>query len=78
MKKILGFSVVAIPEKRGYSCLCPELEVASQGDTIEEGLKNLKEAMELHISCLTPRELNEIKSRKGTRVTATIEVPVPA
>ncbi len=77
MKKCIGFSVVAIPEKGAYSCLCPELEVASHGKTVEEGLKMLKEAMELHVSCLTPAELREIKARKGARFTATIEVPMP-
>ncbi len=35
--------------KGGYSALCPELGVASQGETIEEAEKNLKEACELYI-----------------------------
>ena len=29
--------------------MCPELDVVSQGHNIEEALKNLKEAVELHI-----------------------------
>lgn len=33
----------------GYSALCPELGVASQGETIEEAEYNLKEACELYI-----------------------------
>jgi len=32
-----------------YVALCPELDVASQGYTIEDALKNLKEAVELYI-----------------------------
>ena len=32
-----------------FVALCPELDVASQGKTIEESLKNLKEACELYI-----------------------------
>lgn len=32
-----------------YVALCPELDVVSQGYTIEEALKNLKEAVELYI-----------------------------
>lgn len=37
-------------EKRGgYSSLCPELDVASRGDTIEEAKQNLQEAVEGHI-----------------------------
>ena len=77
MKKTLSFPVILIPEEKGYSCFCPELDVASQGETVDEGLKMLKEAMELHLSCLTPVELQEIKARKGARLIATIEVSVP-
>ena len=28
---------------------CPELDIASQGETIEEALNNLKEAIELYL-----------------------------
>ena len=32
-----------------YVALCPEIDVVSQGYTIEEALKNLKEAAELYV-----------------------------
>jgi predicted RNase H-like HicB family nuclease len=32
-----------------YVALCPELDVASQGKTVEEALANIKEATELYI-----------------------------
>lgn len=75
--KVCGFSAVVIPEGKLYSSWCPELDVASQGDTIEEALANLKEAVELHIECLTPSELREIKERQSTRILATLEIPIP-
>jgi predicted RNase H-like HicB family nuclease len=34
-------------EGNGYVALCPELDVASQGDNIEQARENLKEALEL-------------------------------
>ena len=34
-------------ENQRYVSLCPELDVASQGDTVEEARSNLKEALEL-------------------------------
>ena len=74
---ILGFSVVLIPEEGSYSSWCPELNVASQGDTVEEALANLKEAMELHLECLTPGELDELRQRHGSRLITTIEIAVP-
>lgn len=49
MKRI-GFSAVYKPEPEGgYSALCPELGVASQGETIEEAEANLREAVELYL-----------------------------
>ena len=41
-------AVIKKGEKQ-YVALCPELDVVSQGYTIEEALGNLKEAVELYI-----------------------------
>ncbi len=76
--KIIGFSVVVFPEAGSYTSWCPELDVASQGDSIEEAIASLKEAIELHVECLTPGELQEIRHRQGTKLVTTVEIPVPA
>ena len=34
-------------ESDGYVSLCPELDIASQGATVDEARSNLKEALEL-------------------------------
>lgn len=52
MVKELILSVVIKRERGGYSSWCPELDVASQGDSIEEARKNLKEAVELHVETM--------------------------
>ena len=51
----------AILEKEGelYVALCPELDVASQGATVEEATANLKEAVELFLECADPAEIKE-------------------
>jgi len=43
--------LTAIIEREGpeYVALCPELDIASQGETIEEASRNLKEAIELFL-----------------------------
>jgi len=41
-------AVIKKGEKQ-FVALCPELDVVSQGYTIEESIKNLKEACELYI-----------------------------
>ncbi len=38
--------------EKQFVALCPEVDVVSQGHTIEEALKNLKEAVELHIEVM--------------------------
>ena len=37
--------------------LCPELDVASQGDTVEEARANLVEALELFCECADAAEI---------------------
>ena len=46
-------------EGDGYVALCPELDVASQGDSIEESRKNLREAVELFLESAAPEEIKE-------------------
>ncbi len=41
----------------GFSSLCPELDVASQGDTEEEARDNLREALELFLEDVDQGEL---------------------
>ena len=44
-------------ENGGYVALCPELDVASQGDSVEEASANLREAVELFIESADPSEI---------------------
>ena len=52
-------SYTEILEKEGdlYVALCPELDVASQGATVEEATANLKEAVELFLESADPVEI---------------------
>lgn len=43
------FSAVIQKEGKWYVSWCPELDIASQGETIEEAIENLKEAIELYL-----------------------------
>lgn len=44
-------------EDGGYVALCPELDIASQGDSIEQARDNLREAVELFMECASPEEV---------------------
>ncbi len=45
----MDFTAVIKKGERQFVALCPELDVVSQGRTIEEALKNLEEASELYV-----------------------------
>lgn len=53
--------LTAIIEKEGdgYVSLCPELDIASQGNTIEQARNNLKEALELFFETASPEEIRQ-------------------
>ena len=55
-------------EGERFVALCPQLDVASQGDTIEAARDNLREALELFFECASAAEVQE---RLGTEVFVT-------
>ncbi len=44
-------------EGSGYVSLCPELDIASQGDTVEQARENLREALGLFFECASEDEV---------------------
>lgn len=46
MEKILQLTALIEREGSGYIATCPELDIVSQGETVEEARKNLLEAVE--------------------------------
>lgn len=59
MKTTRELTAIIEREGNGYVALCPELDVASQGDTIEEARANLIEALELFFETASPNEVRE-------------------
>ena len=49
MDEPMEFTAVIKKGEKQFVALCPELDVVSQGFTVEESLQNLKEAVELYI-----------------------------
>ena len=61
-------------EDDGFVALCPELDIASQGDSIEEARANLIEALTLFYETASP---SEVSRRFQNEVFVTqVEVPV--
>jgi len=46
-------------EGNGYVSLCPELDIASQGGSVEEARDNLREALELFYESASPEEVKQ-------------------
>jgi predicted RNase H-like HicB family nuclease len=64
------FHLTAIIEREGadYVALCPELDIASQGETVEQARDNLAEAVELFLECA---DESEVQSRLKDEVFVT-------
>ena len=59
MSNIQPFTAIIEREDDQYVALCPELDMASQGDTVEKARLNLKEAIELFFESASPQEISK-------------------
>ncbi len=66
----MRFTAALNREEDWYVARCLEVEVASQGGTVEEALNNVKEALELHFEDEAP------PSRFGYLIIASVELAV--
>ncbi len=53
------FTAVIERDDDWYVALCPELDIASQGKSVEEARRNLIEAIELFFEVASPSEIRE-------------------
>ncbi len=62
----MRYKLTAIIEKEGdgYVALCSELDIASQGDSVEDARRNLLEALSLFFECASPQEIQERLSQE--------------
>ena len=62
-------------EGDGYVAFCPELDIASQGDTVSQARANLQEALELFFETASSQEVVS-RLRNGTYITR-LDVAAP-
>jgi predicted RNase H-like HicB family nuclease len=53
------FTAIIEREDHGFVALCPELDIASQGDSIESARANLQEALQLFFETASPEEIRQ-------------------
>ena len=59
IRKVHQVTALIEREGDGYVALCPELDIASQGDTVEGARKNLLMALELFFETASPSEIQD-------------------
>ena len=59
MKTSGQFTAIIYREDDEFASLCPEFDVASQGETVEEARSNLTEALELFLQTASDKEVQE-------------------
>lgn len=75
--KIFDYTAVVWKEEKGYVSKCPEIGVASCGDSISEAMENLKEAVELYLeNAETLGLLDDIQESLTTKEKFTSHVEV--
>lgn len=68
MKTLQNFTAIIEKENDAFVALCPELDVASQGNTVEEAKNNLQEAIELLLEHASKSEL-DMRLKKDVFIT---------
>jgi len=71
----MKIKLTGVIEREGdwYVAICPEVDVASQGRTVDAAHENLTEALELFFECASERE---IERRLGMKVdVSALEIP---
>ena len=56
-----GFTAIIEREDDTYVALCPELDIASQGESVAEARNNLREAIELFMESASTIEIQKRK-----------------
>lgn len=72
MKQTL--TAILTREDGGFVALCPEVDVASQGATVEEAKANLKEAVELFFECASGSEIEQRMASESFISTMEVQV----
>lgn len=68
-------SVVIEKDEHGYYAYCPELEgCQTQGDSLDEVMANIKEAIELYVETLSDEEKKAYLSREILTTSLEVEV----
>ena len=73
--KTMRFTAIIEGDQDGFYAYCPELTgCQTQGDTVEESLRHLREAVELYLETLSPEEWDGLEAGPKTILSTSLEV----
>jgi len=68
-------NVIVEKDEHGYYAYCPQLEgCQTQGDSFEETLENIKEAIELYLDTLSEDEIKDFLSKEILTTSLQVQV----
>jgi len=67
MQRTERLTAIIEREDDGYVAICPELDIPSQGDSVENASSNLREALSLFFETASPLEVKERFHKGGLR-----------
>jgi len=74
----IAVEIVVVKEGKQYSSWCPELDIASCGNSPEEAVKNLSDALELYLNTLEEEgEQEQVFKEKDIRIVQEDEPIIP-
>jgi len=82
-KQVLDYAVIIRPDRRTgtnrkcYSAYCPTLDIYSEGDTIEQALENIKNALQLNLEILA-EDKQRLPLEPQHSILTTASIPIPA
>ena len=75
----ISVEVVVTKEGNQYSSWCPELDIASCGDSPEDAIRNLGDALQLYVDTLEEEgERVRVFKERGIRLVAADEAVIPS
>lgn len=73
--KTYNLNAIFEKDKQGYYAYCPELDgCCTQGRTLDEAMKNIREAISLYLETLSPEERSSLARREI--MTSNLEVSI--
>ncbi len=74
---MMQLTAIILPEDDGFVALCPELDIASQGDSMEEAHANLQEAVEGFLDVADDAEIVRRLSQPPVAIVSPLRVRQP-